>query len=677
MLDELNEGEVLREHEGVDHDVGALAAGDFFEGFGDDEGVEAEGVFVDAAVGEGEGGGLAVGDHDDLLHVLILFGEDALGEAEAFAGVGVVGADLDAGELGDGDLFGGVVEEDEVEGVARELGADEVGEGHGDAFGGGEAVFAVEDHGVGAVEEYDGGAGGGVVGLVDVDVGLVDVERGVFFAFDGGGEAFAGEDAGEGGGDVEVEGVAELVEFGGAVGLDSGGFVAGVVSSEVGFSEGAEEFAEGFVAEEVHAFVGDFEAGAFCFATGLSLTLLGEFGVDEVLFLHLLDDLVDEFFDLFFGEGFVFFLGFFVEEFSGFEGLADGLAEVVHGLIAVELLKAGEGIVEAGVEEEVGQGLHEIFKAEGGGEVAGEFGVADALHGCSLRSRLDALRDLWMQGVAEGENWRGCALRDEVVFELLDCGRRVLIASGSAHGLEVTEVGSHGFAHGGVFHVGDVAFEADLADDAADLGVVDVGNLGEEVVLDLEVETAYEPGDESALGGEVGGGGDLVDGELVRQFVVAGVREGEIGVFDGVGELEDDGEGDPCGGHGDGEADERVGYSNAGDRDDDEEEGVEDFSGPEFEVLCEAHLRHGNGADPAGEVSLVVDLVDPDDVDHHVEEPAVEVLEAVHPQFALVYVDAHEVADVDVVIDAFDVGEGVVEDAVLDLPDVGAATEAL
>ena len=57
--------------------------------------------------------------------------------------------------------------------------------------------------------------------------------RGVLFAFDCGAEALAGEDAGEGGGDVEVEGIAELVEFGGAVGFDAGGFVAGVVAAEV------------------------------------------------------------------------------------------------------------------------------------------------------------------------------------------------------------------------------------------------------------------------------------------------------------------------------------------------------------------------------------------------------------------------------------------------------------
>ena len=51
--------------------------------------------------------------------------------------------DFNAGELGDGDLFGGVVEEDEVKGIARELCADEMRESHGDALGGGESVFAV------------------------------------------------------------------------------------------------------------------------------------------------------------------------------------------------------------------------------------------------------------------------------------------------------------------------------------------------------------------------------------------------------------------------------------------------------------------------------------------------------------------------------------------------------
>ena len=52
--------------------------------------VEAEGVAVDPAVRLREGGGLAVRDHHDLLHVLALAGQDALGEAQALARVRVV-----------------------------------------------------------------------------------------------------------------------------------------------------------------------------------------------------------------------------------------------------------------------------------------------------------------------------------------------------------------------------------------------------------------------------------------------------------------------------------------------------------------------------------------------------------------------------------------------------------
>jgi len=126
------------------------------------------------------------------------------------------------------------VEEDEVDGVAGVLGADKVGEGHGDALGRGEAVLAVEDHGVRAIEEDDGGAGALEVGLLDVEVGVLEVEDA-----GGGGTTFAGEDGVEGRGDVEVEGVAELVELGGAVGFHAGGFVAGIVTAEGGFADGA------------------------------------------------------------------------------------------------------------------------------------------------------------------------------------------------------------------------------------------------------------------------------------------------------------------------------------------------------------------------------------------------------------------------------------------------------
>ncbi len=127
----------------------------------------------------------------------------------------------------------------------------------------------------------------------------------------------------------------------------------------------------------------------------------GLLGVDEVLLLHLLDDLVDQFFDLVCVEGLVLFLGLLVEEFAGVESLADGFAEVLHGLLAVERLEAGHGVLEAGVEQEVGERLHEVFEAEGGGQVAVELGIAGALHVVSPCIHFRRLRrGLWlnMQG---------------------------------------------------------------------------------------------------------------------------------------------------------------------------------------------------------------------------------------------------------------------------------------
>ena len=72
--------------------------------------------------------------------------------AEGLPGVGVVGAYPHLGDLGEGHLLGGVVEEDEVQAVAGVLGAQEVGEGQGHLLGRGEAVLSVKDHGVGNVD---------------------------------------------------------------------------------------------------------------------------------------------------------------------------------------------------------------------------------------------------------------------------------------------------------------------------------------------------------------------------------------------------------------------------------------------------------------------------------------------------------------------------------------------
>ena len=86
------------------------------------------------------------------------------------------------------------------------------------------------------------------------------------FEIQGEPKAFALNRARECRGDVEVQRVAEFVLLGGAAGFDAGGHVAGIVASEAGFAERAEQIAEGFESQEVQALVGDFEFGLLRFA---------------------------------------------------------------------------------------------------------------------------------------------------------------------------------------------------------------------------------------------------------------------------------------------------------------------------------------------------------------------------------------------------------------------------
>ena len=67
-----------------------------------------------------------------------------------------------------------------------------------------------------------------------------------------------------------------------------------------------------------------------------------------------------------------------IEEVPGFQRLPDGLAQVVESV--VERTEGRVRVVETGVKEVVGEGLKQVFEIDLGGEVAGVFGVADALH---------------------------------------------------------------------------------------------------------------------------------------------------------------------------------------------------------------------------------------------------------------------------------------------------------
>ena len=203
LLDELDEAVVCREHEGVDHYAGAFALVDFLERFADDKGVKAKGVFVDAAFLERQGGGFAVRNHDDLTHVFALAKKDALGHAKAFARVGVKRADLDPGELAEGNFFGRIVKENEAQSVARILRADQVGESHRDTLGRSEAIFAVKNHAVTAIKQKDRRTRTLVFALVDGEVAVLQV--------DGNFDAVAANGVRKCLANIEIENVAEFI----------------------------------------------------------------------------------------------------------------------------------------------------------------------------------------------------------------------------------------------------------------------------------------------------------------------------------------------------------------------------------------------------------------------------------------------------------------------------------
>ena len=121
---------------------------------------------------------LAVGDHDDLPHVLALPLEHAAREPQPFARVRVVRPDAHAPELAERHFFGRVVEEHGVQRVARILVPDQIGERERDALGRREAILAVEHHAVAAVEQQHRRARALIVALRDHEVFVVDVEAG-------------------------------------------------------------------------------------------------------------------------------------------------------------------------------------------------------------------------------------------------------------------------------------------------------------------------------------------------------------------------------------------------------------------------------------------------------------------------------------------------------------------
>lgn len=109
---------------------------------------------------------------------------------------------------------------------------------------------------------------------------------------------------------------------------------------------------------------------------------------------------------------------------------------------------------------------------------------------------------------------------------------------------------------------------------------------------------------------------------------------------------------------------------------DDERPGDEEqLAGDEGDELEAARAGEALLADaPGDDVTKVVDEV-PLDGEQRVEEPRVDVLVAVPGVARLVGREPHEGLNVDVDVEAHEVGVGVVEDVVLPVPDPRAAAE--
>ena len=184
-----------------------------------------------------------------------------------------------------------------MQGIAGVLRADQVGKRESYALGGGEAIFAVENHAVAAIEHQDGGARALIFALMDHQIGIVD--------FDGQAGSIALDGVEQRSADVHIQRVAKFVGLGGSAGFDAGGEITGVVAAETALAERSEQIFQSFETEKIEGLVGDFETGLDVRPGSAGLTagslrrrrrnLRALAGAGNVAFLfHALDDLIDD-----------------------------------------------------------------------------------------------------------------------------------------------------------------------------------------------------------------------------------------------------------------------------------------------------------------------------------------------------------------------------------------------
>src|ERR1700735_1595311 len=130
-----------------------------------------------------------------------------------------------------------------------------MGKRESDTFRRSEAVLAIQNHAVTAIEQKNRGARALIFALMDHQVGIIELK--------GNACAIAANGIEERTANVHVQCVAEFIRLRRAAGFDAGGQVASIVPAKTAFAERCEQILQGFETEEIESFVGDLES-RFC-----------------------------------------------------------------------------------------------------------------------------------------------------------------------------------------------------------------------------------------------------------------------------------------------------------------------------------------------------------------------------------------------------------------------------
>lgn len=238
------------------------------------------------------------------------------------------------------------------------------------------------------------------------------------------------------------------------------------------------------------------------------------------------------------------------------------------------------------------------------------------------------------------------------------------------------KMGFYGFAEGLVKVIRDAELFSGTLYNRADGGVVDAADPGEEMVLDLKIETAHVPAQDFAVPREVCRGAHLVDHPMLLDPVVF-VRLRMLRLFDHVCQLKGDAHDDAGRQVEAGETDEPL-YKGNIEQQKRQNNGVAVIEGLGYKKsypFAFGMFLIFVGAERVLEKQFVIFYEYPEEACHGVGNECEVVLDPVNGFVLFVGREPDEPAEIKVFVVLVDVGVGVVDNIVGDLPDVAVGPE--